>query len=54
MTKQEILNELLNAIFVSKEEEDSIEHIDMGYKEFVKKLKMLAEQVEGGIIINNK
>ena len=41
-TKQKLLEELLNAIFPSKEAENSIEHIDMGYRKFVAKLKQLA------------
>lgn len=42
MEKQELLKELLNALWPSKED-DGIEHVDMGYKEFVKKLKLLAD-----------
>lgn len=41
--KKVILEELLNTLFESDEDEDSIEHVDMGYKEFVKKLKQLAK-----------
>lgn len=41
MEKKELLAELLNAIFPSKED-DGIEHVDMSYKEFVAKLKKLA------------
>lgn len=38
--KQVILKELLNAIF---NEDDSVEHVDMGYGEFIRKLKQLAK-----------
>ena len=41
MNKKEILLE--NAIFESNEDEDTIEHVDMGYAEFMEKLRKLAE-----------
>ncbi len=45
MTKKEILAELLNAIF--DDHEGNIEHVDMSYKEFVKKLKQLSSNRAG-------
>ena len=39
--KEKLLEELLNAIFPSKED-SGVEHIDMSYKQFIKKLKELA------------
>lgn len=41
--KEKLLAEIDNAIFLSKEDDDTIEHVDMGYKEFMEKLKKLAE-----------
>jgi predicted RNA-binding protein len=40
--KEKLLAEILNTIFPSNEDGDTIAHIDMGYKEFVEKLKELA------------
>lgn len=42
MDKKKLLAELLNVIFPSKES-DGVEHIDMSYREFIKKLKQLAK-----------
>lgn len=39
--KEDILKELDNAIFPSKED-DGIEHVDMSYKDFMRKLQELA------------
>lgn len=41
MTPQEILAELKNAIFPSKED-DGVAHVDMSYAEFMAKLEALA------------
>jgi len=43
MKKEEIIAEIKNAIFPSKEEEDTIEHVDMSYSEFMAKIKELAQ-----------
>lgn len=42
MEKKELLKEILNAVFPS-DESDGIEHVDMSYKEFVKKLVQLSK-----------
>lgn len=43
MDKKEIVAKIKNAIFPSKEDEDSIEHVDMGYTEFIELIDKLAE-----------
>lgn len=40
--KKELLDEILNSIFESREDEDSIEHVDMYYSDFVEKITELA------------
>lgn len=40
MNKQELLAELINAIF--DDGDDGIEHVDMSYDEFITKMKQLA------------
>jgi hypothetical protein len=40
--KEELRNEILNALFPSKED-DGIEHVDMPYAEFVQKINLLAD-----------
>lgn len=40
--KKKLLEEILNAVFPSKED-DGVEHIDMSYKMFIRKLRKLAE-----------
>lgn len=39
--RKEVLHELENAIFSSKED-DGVEHIDMSYKKFISKIRYLA------------
>lgn len=56
MNREEILKQLKNVLFKSKEEKNSIEHVDMGYKEFVELLDKLSETAfdEGyGCAVNN-
>lgn len=43
MDKENIIKEIDNALFLSKEEDDTIEHVDMGYKEFMDLIRKLAE-----------
>jgi hypothetical protein len=38
-----IVWEIKDALFLSKEDEDTIEHVDMGYKEFVSLVEELAK-----------
>lgn len=40
--KEKLLEELRDAIFPSDEDEDTIEAVDMGYEEFMRKLGELA------------
>jgi|GEM_PF-3890731 len=41
MDKKKLLAEIENAIFPSKED-SGVEHIDMSYKQFIKKIRQLA------------
>ena len=43
MDKEDIIAKIENALFLSKEEEDTIEHVDMGYEEFMGLIRKLAE-----------
>lgn len=43
MTKAEIIAQIENAVSPSDEDEDSIEHVDMVYKEFMALIYKLAE-----------
>ncbi len=40
--KERIIAEIDNALFLSKEEPDTIEHVDMSYSELMKLIKELA------------